>query len=124
MGILAIGIQLYVSIRDRDQNRDLTGDPWDARSLEWATASPAPFYNFAIMPEITSLEQHWDDKEAGRNLIQPTRYEDIHMPRNTGTGFIISAFGFVMCFASGVAHLGAGRCGPDRHDRHLPVPCL
>ena len=99
MGILAIVIQLYVSIRDRDQNRDLTGDPWDARSLEWATASPAPFYNFAVLPEITSLEQHWEDKETGRNLVQPTRYEDIHMPKNTGTGFIISAFGFVMCFA-------------------------
>ncbi len=99
MGILAIGIQLYVSIRDREQNRDLTGDPWEARSLEWATASPAPFYNFAIVPEITSLEQHWDDKETGRNLVQPTHYEDIHMPRNTGTGFIISALGFVMCFA-------------------------
>ncbi|HLY90540.1 MAG TPA: cytochrome o ubiquinol oxidase subunit I [Acetobacteraceae bacterium] len=99
MGILAIGIQLYVSIRDRDQNRDLTGDPWDARSLEWATASPAPFYNFAVLPEITSLEQHWDDKEHGRHFVQPTRYEDIHMPKNTGTGFIISAFGFVMCFA-------------------------
>ncbi|VVE24644.1 cytochrome o ubiquinol oxidase subunit I [Pandoraea capi] len=99
LGILAFGVQLFVSIRDRNANRDLTGDPWDARSLEWATSSPAPFYNFAHVPRIDSLEQHWDDKERGFAYVQPTHYEDIHMPRNTGTGFIVSAFSFVMCFA-------------------------
>ncbi|GJG94681.1 cytochrome o ubiquinol oxidase subunit I [Cupriavidus pauculus] len=98
-GILAILWQLYVSVRDRDQNRDLTGDPWDGRSLEWATASPAPFYNFAHVPKITSLEQHWDNKEAGTAYAQPAQYEDIHMPRNTPTGFLVSVFGLVLCFA-------------------------
>ncbi|WP_019449982.1 cytochrome o ubiquinol oxidase subunit I [Cupriavidus sp. BIS7] len=97
-GILAILWQLYVSVRDRDQNRDLTGDPWNGRSLEWATASPAPFYNFAHVPHITSLEQHWDDKEAGRAYVAPDKYEDIHMPRNTSAGFLVSAFGLVFCF--------------------------
>jgi len=98
-GILAMLVQLAVSIRDRKQNLDLTGDPWDARSLEWSTASPAPFYNFAHVPHITSLEQHWDDKQAGRAWHQPARYEDIHMPRNTAAGFIVSVFGFLLCFA-------------------------
>ncbi|WER50267.1 cytochrome o ubiquinol oxidase subunit I [Cupriavidus sp. WKF15] len=98
-GILAMIVQLAVSIRDRNQNRDLTGDPWDGRSLEWSTASPAPFYNFAHVPHITSLEQHWDDKEAGRAWRQPARYEDIHMPRSTSAGFIVSAFGLLLCFA-------------------------
>jgi len=97
-GILAILWQLYVSVRDRDQNRDLTGDPWNGRSLEWATASPAPFYNFAHVPHITSLEQHWDDKEAGRAYVAPDKYEDIHMPRNTSAGFLVSAFGLAFCF--------------------------
>ncbi|MFP3534306.1 cytochrome o ubiquinol oxidase subunit I, partial [Burkholderia sp. SIMBA_042] len=87
---LAILWQLFVSVRDRNENRDLTGDPWDGRSLEWATASPAPFYNFAHVPHITSLEQHWDDKEAGRAYVAPAAYEDIHMPRNTSAGFIVS----------------------------------
>ena len=99
LGILAFGVQLFVSIRDRNANRDLTGDPWDARSLEWATSSPAPFYNFAHVPRIDSLEQHWDDKERGLAYVEPKQYEDIHMPRNTGTGFIVSFFSFVMCFA-------------------------
>ncbi|UBM09083.1 cytochrome o ubiquinol oxidase subunit I [Cupriavidus metallidurans] len=97
-GILAILWQLYVSVRDRNQNRDLTGDPWDGRSLEWATASPAPFYNFAHVPNITSLEQHWEDKDTGRAYAQPARYEDIHMPRNTSAGFLVSVFGLVFCF--------------------------
>jgi cytochrome o ubiquinol oxidase subunit 1 len=88
-----------VSVRDRADNRDLTGDPWDARSLEWATASPAPFYNFAHVPRITSLEQHWDDKRRGRAGVRPATYEDIHMPRNTAAGVVISAFGTVLCFA-------------------------
>ena len=99
MGIAALGIQFFVSIRARNAHRDLTGDPWDGRSLEWATASPAPFYNFAIVPTITSLEPHWDNKLAGRAYEQPAAYEDIHMPRNTGAGFIISAISLVLCFA-------------------------
>ncbi|MBB1636067.1 MULTISPECIES: cytochrome o ubiquinol oxidase subunit I [Cupriavidus] len=98
-GIVALIIQLAVSVRDRKQNPDLTGDPWDGRSLEWATASPAPFYNFAHVPHITSLEQHWDDKEAGRAYVRPAHYEDIHMPRNTSAGVIVSAFGLLLCFA-------------------------
>ncbi|MCA3232749.1 MAG: cytochrome o ubiquinol oxidase subunit I [Cupriavidus sp.] len=98
-GILAILWQLFVSVRDRKQNIDVTGDPWDGRSLEWATASPAPFYNFAHVPQITSLEQHWDNKEAGTAYVAPVKYEDIHMPRNTSTGFLVSVFGLVLCFA-------------------------
>ncbi|BEU26782.1 cytochrome o ubiquinol oxidase subunit I [Paraburkholderia sp. 22B1P] len=100
MGILALLIQFAVSIRKREQYRDLTGDPWDARSLEWSTASPAPFYNFAHVPVITSLEQHWDNKQSGSAYARPTKkYEDIHMPRNTAAGFIISAFSLLFGFA-------------------------
>ncbi|MGF6768111.1 cytochrome o ubiquinol oxidase subunit 1 [Paraburkholderia sp. GAS199] len=99
MGILALIVQFAVSIYRREQYRDLTGDPWDARSLEWSTASPAPFYNFAIVPEITSLEQHWDNKTSGRTRIRPAKYEDIHMPRNTAAGFVIAAFSLLFGFA-------------------------
>jgi cytochrome o ubiquinol oxidase subunit I len=98
-GILSTIVQLAVSIRDREKNRDLTGDPWDARSLEWSTASPAPFYNFAHVPHITSLEQHWDDKLTGRAGAAPAAFEDIHMPKNTAAGFVMAAFGFVLAFS-------------------------
>ncbi|MBB6188555.1 cytochrome o ubiquinol oxidase subunit I [Rhodanobacter sp. MP7CTX1] len=98
-GIVAMGIQFAVSIRDRHAHRDITGDPWNGRSLEWATSSPAPLYNFAHIPQITSLEQHWDDKVSGRAYSQPDQYEDIHMPRNTGAGIILSGFSFALCFS-------------------------
>ncbi|CAD6554792.1 Cytochrome bo(3) ubiquinol oxidase subunit 1 [Paraburkholderia hiiakae] len=99
LGIFAFIVQIVVSLREREANRDVTGDPWDGRSLEWSTSSPAPFYNFAVLPEITSMEQHWDNKEAGRAYVQPRKYEDIHMPRNTGAGFIIAAFSLLFGFA-------------------------
>ncbi len=98
-GIAAMFIQFYVSVRDRKANMDRTGDPWNARSLEWATSSPPPFYNFATLPTITSLEQHWDDKQNGRAWQRPAHYEDIHMPRNTASGVVISVFSLVLCFA-------------------------
>jgi cytochrome o ubiquinol oxidase subunit 1 len=98
-GIGALIIQLAVSIRDRKQHLDLTGDPWDGRTLEWATSSPPPFYNFAIVPHVEGLYQHWADKESGAAYQRPAHYEDIHMPRNTGAGVYISIFGLVMCFA-------------------------
>ncbi|RUL77584.1 cytochrome o ubiquinol oxidase subunit I [Dyella choica] len=99
LGILAMGVQLIVSIRHRGENRDLSGDPWDARSLEWSTSSPAPFYNFAVIPTITSLEQHWENKLTGRAYLKPEHYEPIHMPRNTGDGVLIATWSFVLCFA-------------------------
>ncbi|GLQ52580.1 cytochrome o ubiquinol oxidase subunit I [Dyella flava] len=99
MGILSTLIMFFVSVRQRHENRDLTGDPWNARSLEWATSSPAPFYNFAVIPTITSLEQHWENKVTGHAYEKPDHYEPIHMPRNTGDGFIIAAFSLGLSFA-------------------------
>ncbi|AOR64410.1 cytochrome o ubiquinol oxidase subunit I [Pectobacterium wasabiae] len=99
IGVLCQVIQFYVSIRDRDQNRDLTGDPWGGRTLEWATSSPAPFYNFAIVPHIDERDAFWEAKEKGEAYKRPASYEEIHMPKNTGAGVIISAFSLVFGFA-------------------------
>ncbi|MBU2286952.1 MAG: cytochrome o ubiquinol oxidase subunit I, partial [Gammaproteobacteria bacterium] len=64
-GIIAMFVQFYVSIRDRDQLRDLTGDPWDGRTLEWATSSPPPDYNFAFTPIVQDNDAWWDMKARG-----------------------------------------------------------
>ncbi len=103
-GFIMLGIwfmlqQVFVSIRQRNDNLDITGDPWDGRTLEWSIPSPPPFYNFAHVPHVDSLDQFWEDKERGLAHRRPTKYEDIHMPRNTGAGVYIGAFGLVMCFA-------------------------
>lgn len=99
--IIAIGvacqcIQLYVSIRDRHENRDLTGDAWEnGRTLEWSIPSPAPFYNFAVTPVVHELDEFWYMKEKhlpNPNIQLQSHYADIHMPHNTATGFIIAVF--------------------------------
>ena len=98
-GILTQLLQLAVSIKDRNKNRDLTGDPWGGRTLEWATSSPPPFYNFAEVPQVHDLDAFWDMKEKGIAYKQPAKYHEIHMPKNTGAGVLIGLFSLVMGFA-------------------------
>ena len=99
LGILCQVIQIAVSIRDRKKNADLTGDPWDARTLEWETASPVQFYNFATLPKGEELDEFWHRKQRGEAWQKPAKYSDIHMPKNTGTGVVIGAFSLVLGFA-------------------------
>jgi cytochrome o ubiquinol oxidase subunit 1 len=101
-GIVLQIAQLVVSIRERAQLRDETGDPWDGRSLEWATASPPPAFNFAVLPDITGTDAYWELKN--RATGQPAsneqpKYRDIEIPRNSPTGFICAFFATVMGFA-------------------------
>ncbi len=96
-GIAAMLLQFAVSIRDREKLRDTTGDPWNGRTLEWATSSPPPDYNFAFTPVIHQGDA-WADMKA-RGYERPTTgYKDIHMPSNTGSGVILAG----LCVAFGV----------------------
>jgi cytochrome o ubiquinol oxidase subunit 1 len=89
-GILSFLIQLVVSFMRRDQLRDWTGDPWGGRTLEWATSSPPPDYNFAFTPVVHDGDAWWDMKKRG--FTRPVEgFRPIHMPKNTGTGVILSA---------------------------------
>ncbi|MEM7404084.1 MAG: cytochrome o ubiquinol oxidase subunit I [Pseudomonadota bacterium] len=97
-GILAFVIQLYVSIRDRERLRDLTGDPWNGRTLEWSTSSPPPPYNFAFTPVIHDQDAWWDMKQRG--YVRPTSgFIPIHMPKNTAAGAVLGALSTVLGFA-------------------------
>jgi cytochrome o ubiquinol oxidase subunit 1 len=102
VGIVFQILQLVVSIRRREELRDRTGDPWHGRSLEWATASPPPVFNFAILPEVQGEDAHWQQKSRAeqRDLEKhEPHYEDIEMPRNSPTGFVCAFFATVMGFA-------------------------
>jgi cytochrome o ubiquinol oxidase subunit 1 len=103
--LIAVGVgcqfmQIFVSIRDREKNRDVTGDPWDARTLEWSTSSPPPFYNFAKLPKGDELDAFWYRKERGEHdLTKQESYEPIHMPKNTATGMVVSGLSLIFGFA-------------------------
>ena len=101
-GIVLQITQLVVSIRRREELRDVTGDPWDGRSLEWSTSSPPPAFNFAVFPPIEGEEAYWGIKERAREraeLREEPTYTEIEMPRNSPTGFICAFFSSIMGFA-------------------------
>jgi cytochrome o ubiquinol oxidase subunit I len=101
-GIVLQVMQLTVSIRTRAQRRELTGDPWDGRTLEWATSSPPPAYNFAVLPNVENEEPYWGMKLKARENLQLSAepaYEAIEVPRNTPTGFVTAFFAVITGFA-------------------------
>jgi cytochrome o ubiquinol oxidase subunit 1 len=101
-GVLCQIVQLVVSIRQREALKDLTGDPWDGRSLEWATASPPPAFNFPVLPNVKGEEAYWTIKQQAREqarLREEPDYRPLEMPRNSPTGFICAFFATFMGFA-------------------------
>ena len=118
IGIILQIAQFVVSIRRREELRDETGDPWNGRSLEWATPSPPPAFNFAVLPNIKGEEAYWGMKQRAlqqARLSEEPAYAEIEMPRNSPTGFICAFFATIMGFALiwhiwwvvGLAALGA-----------------
>ncbi len=97
-GVILQVAQVVVSIREREQTRDLTGDPWNGRTLEWSIPSPAPAYNFARIPVVRERDAFWDMKQRGVDLKSST-FVPIHMPRNKAAGFIVAGCAFVVAFA-------------------------
>jgi cytochrome o ubiquinol oxidase subunit 1 len=102
-GIVCQAVQLIVSIKNREQNRDLTGDPWNGRTLEWSTASPPPAWNFAVLPRVTEKDAFWAAKQREAAQDEPTLpgrdYQPIEMPANSAVGFITAFFAVVTGFA-------------------------
>src|ERR1700719_1321684 len=132
-GILSFLIQIYVSIRDREALRDVTGDPWDGRTLEWSTSSPPPVYNFAFTPVVHDNDAWWDMKQRGYE--RPLQgFKAIHMPSNTGVGVVLAGlsvcFGFAMIWYmwwlaalsfAGLLAVAIGHTFNYKRDFHLPV---
>jgi cytochrome o ubiquinol oxidase subunit I len=99
--IIAVGmalqiVQIIASFIQKRRLQDTTGDPWNGRTLEWSVPSPAPSYNFAVIPQVKSRDAFWEMKEL--HIPKPA-YKDIHIPENTAAGIYISAFAFLLGFA-------------------------
>ncbi len=116
VAIIALGVffqllQLAVSIWQRKYHRDLTGDPWNGRTLEWSTTSPPPHYNFAVIPEVQSRDQFWENKLAAakpkthsksKHVFTTANTQQLHairMPKSTPLGLYIASFVFTSGFA-------------------------
>jgi cytochrome o ubiquinol oxidase subunit I len=102
VGIVLTVVQLLYSIKTRDQRMDVTGDPWDGRTLEWLTLSPPPHYNFAVLPDVHGEEAYWTRKQTAiklDQLIKEPDYQPIEMPLGTPVGVICAFFASVCGFA-------------------------
>ncbi len=91
LALLCTVICYWVSIRNRNTLAVPGGDPWDGRTLEWATPSPVAAWNFAIIPTVSARDEFaW--QKANNNAYpkpEPYEYEDIHLTKNTALGLII-----------------------------------
>ena len=131
-GIAAMLVQFGVSIWKREELRDESGDPWGGRTLEWATSSPPPEYNFAFTPVIHDLDAWAEMKHYG--VPRPEAgFRAIHMPRSTGAGAILAglalAFGFAMVWHIGwlavlalVSIVGGAIFHTFNYDRAFHIP--
>lgn len=132
LGIIAFIVQIFVSIRRRESLRDHSGDPWNGRTLEWATSSPPPAYNFAFTPRIHDQDAWYDMKRRGYQ--RPTSgYLPIHMPKNTAAGIVLAGisalFGFAMIWhiwwlaaASFIGLIAATIVHTFNYDRDYHIP--
>ena len=101
--------QIIVSFKNRKELRDATGlpaqagDPWNGRTLEWSVPSPAPSYNFAVIPQVRERDAFWEMKKEGQmangKWQMARKYEDIEAPKNTAAGIYISVFALLVGFA-------------------------
>jgi cytochrome o ubiquinol oxidase subunit I len=100
IGIALTVVQIAVSIRQRHANRDVAGDPWNGRTLEWSIPSPPPAWNFAELPRVEQVDAYWNMKREGtQRRALPRSYVNLHLPRNTPVGFFLAFFAVISGFA-------------------------
>jgi cytochrome o ubiquinol oxidase subunit I len=133
LALVALCWTFVTSIRHREALAVPVGDPWDGRTLEWATPSPPPEWNFAIIPSVSARDPFYTEKAAGAPFRAQPHYDDIELPAPTAIGmfFFVAAtfFGFAMVWhigwlaavsalglVAGVIVLGS------RETRHTVIP--
>jgi cytochrome o ubiquinol oxidase subunit I len=103
LGIGLTVLQIVVSIRARHRNLDLTGDPWNGRTLEWSIPSPPPPWNFALLPQVERVDAFWAAKQQSpgnaNGAAAPKTYESLHVPRNNPTGIFTAFCATILGFA-------------------------
>ncbi len=123
-------VNIFVSRNDK-----AVADPWDGRTLEWATPTPVPEYNFAQTPVARELDALWYEKMQGNKKMPVAEpLGDIHMPNGSilpvimSIGLFIASFGFIYhTYWISVVGLGITlgcmvvRSVKEDHGYHIPV---
>jgi cytochrome o ubiquinol oxidase subunit 1 len=99
LGIILTIVQLVVSIRTREQRRDLTGDPWNGRTLEWSISSPPPAWNFAVLPTVSGSDAFWSTKRYAAIPAKQPPLEAVRVPTHSPLGFLVSFFAVILGFS-------------------------
>jgi cytochrome c oxidase subunit 1 len=96
--VLALGFLLFLidTVRSACRGPGAADNPWSAPTLEWATASPPPAYNFARIPVVRSAEPLWDQRDElpvasglgldRREVVVTSLTEAIPQARETSQG--------------------------------------
>jgi cytochrome c oxidase subunit I len=138
MGAFLMGfafILLVINVLVSRKNTDNVQDPWDGRTLEWATTSPVQEYNFAQTPLVRDLDAFWYEKMEGDGRMKAAEpLDDIHMPNGSilpifiSLGFSILAFGVIysqwwLMIVGGVFMFSMMfiRSIKEDHGYHIPV---
>jgi cytochrome c oxidase subunit 1 len=134
--ILALGVLIFLwnMVTSLRRGTPAENDPWDGSTLEWATTSPPPAYNFARTPVVHSRRPLWDvkypelevshvpgspaQKRSDRAAAAPTSPQQtsddpifIHLPSPTyaplvvATGLTIVFYGVIYTFALSILGL-------------------
>jgi len=74
--LFAVGVLLFLVNVVRSVRHGVVAgpNPWDAATLEWATASPPPPYNFAVIPTIASRNPLWESRMDDR--VQRSTFDE------------------------------------------------
>jgi cytochrome o ubiquinol oxidase subunit I len=100
LGIILTVVQLIVSIRTRERRRDLSGDPWGGRTLEWSTSSPPPIWNFALLPIVEGPDAFWNKKRQPRREQRAAEnWVPFSMPKHSSLGFFVAFFTVILGFS-------------------------
>ncbi len=102
--------QIIVSIRERKQNVDTTGDPWNGRTLEWATRRRRRLITLRSFLDVEERDAFWDAKQKGLQNARAKELRRHHAAKEHGSGHLHFRLCFPGRLCHGVAHLVAAGC--------------